>query len=604
MLIKALCDYYDMIKSDNTTDVIPQGYSSVKVHYEILLSPDGEIKDIIDKRIKRIEKDKKGKEKTFFDPITAILPERTQKTSIDSNIIEHRPLYIFGLNYEKDKLSPYDKTSKALKSNTMFKDVNSLFFKDLNSEICMAYYNFITTWCPEKQTDNKLLINLDKDYTMSSYVFGLDGNPAVMLHNDECFKKAYDDYLNNKKSENDVSGTDSSMCSISGQVLPTARIHDKIKGLAGGNSVGCVLVGMKESAFESYGKSQSFNSSISEVAMKKYTNTLNMLLESKSHHKVFDDFTLVYFALKKNDEKECDLLDIGLSGTSDNYDTEKDLQSIYNNAKRGIGANRNNFNVDENVTFCLAGLAPNSSRISQKFFYKDKFGSIISNVIQHQNDLKLSENNRQISLNSIKKELVLPKSKDEKVPPPLISSILQSILTGQNYPDQLLSTVIRRVKTDSNDDKNSYIKMNDTRIGIIKACLNRKQRNKNLEEEIKMSLDLGNKNQAYLCGRLFAVLEKIQQDSVDGTLNKTIKDTYFSSACSKPATVFPSLVSLAQNHLKKLSSPNFYNCLIGEIIDGLEGEFPSVLSNDEQGKFIIGYYQQNKNLYTKKDERK
>ncbi len=117
-----------------------------------------------------------------------------------------------------------------------------------------------------------------------------------------------------------------------------------------------------------------------------------------------------------------------------------------------------------------------------------------------------------------------------------------------------------------------------------------------------MSLDLENKNQAYLCGRLFAVLEKIQQDASGGGLNRTIKDSYFASACSKPSTVFPKLYKLSQNHIKKLSSPIFYNKLCGEILDGLDGKFPSTLSLDDQGRFIVGYAQQNKALYTKKSE--
>ena len=112
-----------------------------------------------------------------------------------------------------------------------------------------------------------------------------------------------------------------------------------------------------------------------------------------------------------------------------------------------------------------------------------------------------------------------------------------------------------------------------------------------------MSLDTENKNSAYLCGRLFAVLEKIQQDSAEGKLNRTIKDSFFASSCSKPAVVFPRLVQLSQNHIKKLKSPVFFNKLVSEIIDGLEGAFPSTLSLDDQGVFIIGYYHQNKAFF-------
>lgn len=98
------------------------------------------------------------------------------------------------------------------------------------------------------------------------------------------------------------------------------------------------------------------------------------------------------------------------------------------------------------------------------------------------------------------------------------------------------------------------------------------------------------------------MLEKIQQDSSKATINTTIKDTYFSSACSRPATVFPKLYSLSQNHLKKFENPklrNYYNDKCLEIIDDLNGEFPQTLSNDDQGRFIVGYAQQYRDLYTK-----
>lgn len=115
-----------------------------------------------------------------------------------------------------------------------------------------------------------------------------------------------------------------------------------------------------------------------------------------------------------------------------------------------------------------------------------------------------------------------------------------------------------------------------------------------------MSLNPENKDPAYLCGRLFAVYEKIQQDSSGGDLNRTIKDSYFASACARPSAIMTKLSQLAQNHLRKLEDKTkiYYNKLIAEIMDGLEGAFPQTLNLDSQGKFIVGYYQQNKMLYT------
>ena len=117
-----------------------------------------------------------------------------------------------------------------------------------------------------------------------------------------------------------------------------------------------------------------------------------------------------------------------------------------------------------------------------------------------------------------------------------------------------------------------------------------------------MALDRENCGQAYLCGRLFAVLEKLQQEASGGNLNRTIKDVYFASGSTKPALVFPKLLRLAQTHLNKVKYPAFYNKLIGEIINSLKGEFPDTFLLADQGRFMIGYYQQYQSFFEKNEQ--
>ena len=118
-----------------------------------------------------------------------------------------------------------------------------------------------------------------------------------------------------------------------------------------------------------------------------------------------------------------------------------------------------------------------------------------------------------------------------------------------------------------------------------------------------MALDTQNQNPAYLCGRLFCKLEEIQKKALGEDINRTIKDSYFSSAATRPALVFPKLISLSQHHLAKLEDKSafFMEKDMGEIISMLENEFPSMLSLKEQGIFMLGYYQQKTARYTKKD---
>lgn len=599
MLIKALCDYADKIEEEPDSTKIPDGWSEQKVSFRILLTPDGEVADIIDLRVDKNNILKNGKVKVSYEPVNMILPERTQKTCINSNIIEHRPLYIFGLNFDKEKLTTDDK-GKATKSHDAFVKCNLEFFDGLDSEICQAYRNFIHKWIPEKEIENPHLLSIGKLYKSSYFCFGLNGHPEITLEKDEQFIKKYSEYIENKSSNK--TDTDCAICGILGEKLPISRIHDKIK-FPGGNSVGCVLVGMNETAFESYGKKQSYNSNISEVAMKKYTSALNKLLTDKKHFTRIDDMIIVYFAMKSNDSPECQIMSMFFGDVTEQ--TDDNLNKIFSDTAGGMVANLSSVGADSNVTFYIAGMTSNSSRICQKFVYRDKFGKLMENLIQHQEDLCINpEKKRQVYFSSIAKQLLSPKSSKDKIPPPLMSGIILAAFNGTNYPSELLSNVVRRVKIDSDTEKNYFVKLNDIRAGIIKACINRKLRLSGQKEEITMSLNKENHDPAYLSGRLFAVLEKIQQDASGGNLNKTIKDSYFSSACSRPSSIFPKLIQLSQYHIKKLSDGNivFYQKLIGEIMDGMIDKFPHILDLDSQGKFIIGYYQQNKALYTKNND--
>ena len=130
-----------------------------------------------------------------------------------------------------------------------------------------------------------------------------------------------------------------------------------------------------------------------------------------------------------------------------------------------------------------------------------------------------------------------------------------------------------------------------------------------------MAYDCNNTNPAYVCGALFAVLQKIQEDSLrqgapktaplkdSGTvsdngkpdrLNRTIKDAYFGMAVSNPAAVMPKLIKLSTHHMKKIQrehpswAANDEKALT-EMLDKLGGEFPGTLNLYDQGRFILGY---------------
>lgn len=287
-----------------------------------------------------------------------------------------------------------------------------------------------------------------------------------------------------------------------------------------------------------------------------------------------------------------------------NEETETDsrLSGVMAKARAGelCSADLSSQGIDSAVSFYVVGLTPNSSRVSMKFFYRNSVGRFVDNIAQHQRDLSHSglDPDKQLSVWALLNELSSPKTKTASYP--MYASFMESILKGTRYPQALLDIVVRRCKTDRDEEKKFYA-VNSRRIALIKACLNRQARITNKQEVISMALDTENTGQAYVCGRLFALLEYAQKSAL-GNLNRTIKDSFFSSACTKLSSVFPRLVMLAQHHIEKAENGGYVNMLISETMDKLEGGFPSTLTLDEQGEFIVGYYQQNKSLYTKAEK--
>ena len=195
-------------------------------------------------------------------------------------------------------------------------------------------------------------------------------------------------------------------------------------------------------------------------------------------------------------------------------------------------------------------------------------------------------------------ETVNQNAKDKSPVPNMAAFVLQAILSGARYPASLYTDTLIRVRAEQGA-------VTWGRAGIIKAYL---IRNCGLERgEDYMGLMEDNRDPAYLSGRLFAVLESIQMDANPG-IKATIRDRYFNSACATPASIFPVLVKLKNSHMKKLerdkgSAKIYYEKLLTEIMGKMGEKFPTRLSLEEQGKFILGYYHQVQKKYEKREEK-
>jgi CRISPR-associated protein Csd1 len=183
----------------------------------------------------------------------------------------------------------------------------------------------------------------------------------------------------------------------------------------------------------------------------------------------------------------------------------------------------------------------------------------------------------------------------DNVPPNLAGAVIVGILDGTPYPITLLHQCVRRIRAEQ--------QVNRARAAILKAYINRFNRFHNpKEKEVIMALDRSNINVGYRFGRLFAVLEKIQEESSPG-INATIRDRFYGAASTTPITVFPQLLKLKNHHLAKLNPGRKVNFEkeIAEIFDELKDDLPAHLTLDLQARFAVGYYHQRQDFFKKKD---
>ena len=408
MLIQALCEYADKQLESN----VPEGWQEQPIDFRIELKPNGTVADIADVRKEKVEVDKKGKEKRKFVSMKITVPVRVQTKAIRSYLLDHRSLYIWGLNYDNHCLSAEDKTEKAKKSNASFKKTHLDFFADLNSEICNAFRLFVEKWNPLQMENNPKLLALGKELSNAYFGFCLEGLREP-LEQDSGFIDKYQMFY---QEQQDQSDEPLAFCAVYGEMLPISQLHREVS--FNGNKFS-KLVCMNDDAFESYGKTQSYNSNISEQAMKKYTAAMNRLLSDRNHYKTIGDLVLMYFAMKSDDSTEC-----AWFGNHFMPDWMKEQDVKQADAKLNtLGSQMTGGGIsllpeqglDEE--FYIVGMTPNSSRICQKFILRDKFGNIVRNLEQHQNDLRMNpDTTRNIYFSQIAKELISPKSTNERYP--------------------------------------------------------------------------------------------------------------------------------------------------------------------------------------------
>lgn len=384
-------------------------------------------------------------------------------------------------------------------------------------------------------------------------------------------------------------------CLVTGEIDGVERLHPSITGVRDAQSSGASLVSFNLDAFRSYGKEQGSNAPVGKRAAFGYTTALKHLLRRDSTQKLqVGDATTVFWA-ERDSSLENDFaafFEEPHKGDADPDRGTRAVAALLESARQGVGPV-----LDNQTRFFVLGLAPNAARIAIRFWQAGTVAEMATRIVRHFNDIKIDEpdNPPFLTLQQLLRATAQPSEKwpggdPEKVPPNLGGELMRAVLEGSPYPETLFHGAIRRARVER---QISY-----PRAAILKACLNRKHNPQ--EKEITVSLDFANTNPGYRLGRLFAVLERVQEEA-NPRINATIRDRYYGAFSAVPSSVFSTLMRLKNHHLAKLGSAGRrinLEKLIGEIVDGLPPTLPSHLSLADQGRFAIGYYHQRMNPAT------
>lgn len=383
------------------------------------------------------------------------------------------------------------------------------------------------------------------------------------------------------------------ICLITGEATPIERLHSAIKGVWGAQTSGANIVSFNLDAFSSYGKTQGANAPVGKLAATKYTTALNALLARGSRQRIqVGDASTVFWSEEKTDLEDDFGLLFGEPAKDDPAERTERVRALYESFLTGKYAAEH----DANTRFYVLGLAPNAARLAVRFWHVDTVANIAGNIAQHARDLSIVSDRRDPPPPPSLFRLLAAcaaQGKADNIPPSLGGEVVRAVLAGTAYPTTWLGAAVRRCRAEQD--------VGALRAAVIKACLNRSTRLRpNGEKELAVSLDTENPNVAYRLGRLFAALEKIQEEASPG-LNATIRDRYYGAASASPVAVFTTLMRLKNHHLGKLDKPgrvvNFER-LIGEIMSAID-DFPAHLPLPEQGRFAIGYYHQRQAFFAK-----
>ncbi len=577
MILLALKEYYDRKATEGL--IAQDGWIKGGIDFLIVIDYDGNPRDVIDLR-ETIGK--KSIPHPFDVPNIGNQALKHSNSGKDANLLWDNAAFVFGLGDKGD-----------LRLQSMIETINK-WLGPVNDPGVNAVRNFLLKGQKSRSHFNPLLNHPEYGELFKK------GNVKIsfrVLNTD--YKIVFNspvvaEVLNQVGSREDISSVIGT-CLVTGKEnVPIEVTHPVTKGVWGAQTAGACIVSFNKDAFNSYAKTQSLNAPVSKVVASQYGKALNSLLASPVQCLHIGDASTVFWS-EKQSSFESDFSFFFKEPEKDNPDAgTESVKALFESVNNGTY-----IEDDRNSRFYILGLAPNAARIAIRFWQVGTISEFASRIRQYFEDFTISKPPKEPEYYSIWRILVniATQDKSENIPPNLAGEFMRSILDGTPYPITLLQAALRRIRSDTEN------RVKPIRVALIKAYLNRYYRFYPIlnYKEVAMGLDINQTAVGYQLGRLFAVLEKIQEEANPG-INAMIRERFYGAACTTPVTVYTNLLRLKNHHLAKIENrgrvTNFER-LLGEIMSKLK-DFPAHLNLHEQGLFAIGYYHQRQDFFTSK----
>lgn len=570
MILQALVKLYEDLAAQGK--IARPGWSPVQVSWALCLDAGGRLIQVIP----LLEGQKNGGSTAQSMELPTPV---ARSVNIDSNFLWDHSGYLLGI----------DAKGKPERSRQCFdacRRLHEQVLDGVDSPISRAILAYFSQWQPARAAEHPALSDcLEEVRKGANLVFRVEGRFA---QEDAAIRAAWQNHYDSGGDGPDM------QCLVTGQMGPVARLHPAVKGVQGAQLRGASLVSFNAPAFCSYGREQSLNAPTGKYAAFAYTAALNHLLSDRAHVQRLGDTTVVFWAAGADPAYQAFSAAALFGGPPPAGLEEATLRAALKKLSRMERCAE--VPLDPARPFYILGLSPNAARLSVRFFLRDCFGGFLSHVNAHHARMEIvrpaNDPYETISLWALLQETVPQTVRDKSPSPVLAGATARAILSNTDYPAALLNGVMLRIRADR--------KITRGRAAILKAYYLKNPHTECPKEVLTVSLNETSSIVPYNLGRLFSVLEAIQQAANPG-INTTIKDKYFNSASATPATIFPILNNLAQKHLKKLDTGLriHYDRQLGQIKELLGETLPGRLSLPEQASFDLGYYHQTQKRYSK-----